>query len=49
LSAFFNVQLSHPYSTAGKTIVCTSWSKLLSLSQFLSILPLLLCPRLFFS
>jgi hypothetical protein len=24
LSAFINVQLSHPYSIAGKTIVCTN-------------------------
>ena len=39
LSAFFMVQLSHPYMTTGKTIPLTRWtfvSKVMSLSQTLS-------------
>ena len=49
LSAFFMVQLSHPYMTTGKTIVLTRWtfvSKVISLLfNMLSMLVLAFLPR----
>ena len=37
-SAFFTVQLSHPYMTTGKTIALTRWTKGPSLGKVMSLL-----------
>ena len=51
-SAFFTVQLSHPYMTTGKTIVLTKWTfvgKVMSLLfNMLSRLKILIPPKLLF-
>ena len=47
-SAFFIVQLSHPYMTTGKTIALTRWTlvdKAVSLSRLLSRLVITFLPR----
>ena len=39
LSAFFTVQLSHPYMTTGKTIALTSWTFAAKVMSLLSNMP----------
>ena len=44
-SAFFMVQLSHPYITSGKTIALTGWTLLAKLFNMLSRLVITFLPR----
>ena len=42
-SAFFTIQLSHPYMTTGKTIVLTRWTRLDFVGKLMSLLFFTFC------